>query len=123
MTESIKLLDNSLSRKIAIKSNKPVIEFIVDLLAVCPNSENVLIAALRAAKRANSPIMFAATLNQVDIDGGYTGWKQEDLVKILRQESLKIGYGGPIILCVDHGGPWVKDIQSIEKWDLSKSMQ
>ena len=42
------------------------------LLAVCPNSPSVIRAAFRAAKRNNAPIKFAATLNQVDGDGGYT---------------------------------------------------
>jgi D-tagatose-1,6-bisphosphate aldolase subunit GatZ/KbaZ len=55
------------------------------LLAVCPNSLNVLRAALKSAKRARSPIIFAATLNQVDIDGGYTGWTQENLVRIIKE--------------------------------------
>ncbi|MHB9127311.1 MAG: class II D-tagatose-bisphosphate aldolase non-catalytic subunit, partial [Candidatus Humimicrobiaceae bacterium] len=44
------------------------------LFAACPNSYNVMVAALRSAKRANAPIKFAATLNQVDLDGGYTNW-------------------------------------------------
>lgn len=92
------------------------------LLAVCPNSYYVLLAALRSAKRANAPIKFAATLNQVDIDGGYTGWTQEDLVKIIKEESYRIGYEGPVIVAVDHGGPWVKDIQTIERWNLDKCM-
>ena len=43
------------------------------LFAACPNSENVIKASLHAAKRANAPVLFAATLNQVDTDGGYTG--------------------------------------------------
>jgi hypothetical protein len=42
------------------------------IFAACPNSMAVIRAALRSAKRNNSPVKFAATLNQVDIDGGYT---------------------------------------------------
>ena len=52
------------------------------LLAVCPNSPAVIKAAFRAAKRNNAPIMFAATLNQVDNDGGYTGMTQKDFVRV-----------------------------------------
>lgn len=92
------------------------------LLAACPNSYNVMVAALRAAKRANAPIKFAATLNQVDMDGGYTTWTQMDLVRKIKEESYRIGYTGPIIVAIDHGGPWAKDIQTIEKWDLNRSM-
>lgn len=92
------------------------------LFAVCPNSENVLKAALRAAKRADAPIKFAATLNQVDIDRGYTGWTQNDLVRKIKEYSYSIGYDGPVIVAVDHGGPWLKDIQRIERWNLGRSM-
>jgi len=132
----IKKTDNSSLRKIANKKNLPIVELIVSkldklaletgrnstLLAVCPNSENVLRAALRSAKRADCPIKFAATLNQVDTDRGYTGWNQKDLVRKIKEESYKIGYDGPIIVAVDHGGPWVKDIQTTEKWNLKKAM-
>jgi D-tagatose-1,6-bisphosphate aldolase subunit GatZ/KbaZ len=92
------------------------------LFAVCPNSEAVLKAAIRAAKRADAPILFVATLNQVDIDGGYTGWTPKDLIRKIKEESYGIEYKGPIIVGVDHGGPWVKDRQTIEKWDLDSSM-
>lgn len=109
-----------LLRKIKDISQKEKINY--TLLAVCPNSENVLKAALRAAKRTHAPIKFAATLNQVDIDGGYTGWTQYDLVRKIKEQSYSIGYSGPIIVAVDHGGPWLKDIQTIEKWNLNKSM-
>ena len=131
-----KKTDNSYLRQNAYRVNLPIIELLVEkldvlaskqnqkstLLAVCPNSENVLKAALRSAKRAGCPIKFAATLNQVDTDKGYTGWNQEDLVRKIKEESYRIGYEGPIIVAVDHGGPWVKDIQTTEKWDLDKAM-
>lgn len=132
----VKKIDDSLIRKNAEKEGKPIIEYIMDrlqilshkentgftLFAACPNSYNVLVAGIRSAKRANAPLLYAATLNQVDTDGGYTGWTQNDLIKIIRQESDKIGYQGPNIVGVDHGGPWAKDLQTIEKWDLEKSM-
>lgn len=116
---SIPIVD-LLLKKIKDISQKEKINY--TLFAVCPNSENVLKAALRAAKRAHAPIKFAATLNQVDIDGGYTGWTQEDLVRKIKEQSYSIGYNGPIIVAVDHGGPWLKDIQTIEKWNLDESM-
>lgn len=116
---SIPIVD-LLLKKIKDISQKEKINY--TLFAVCPNSENVLKAALHAAKRAHAPIKFAATLNQVDVDGGYTGWTQEDLVRKIKEQSYSIGYDGPIIVAVDHGGPWLKDIQTIEKWNLDKSM-
>jgi len=131
-----KNMDNSKLSTQALKNNIPITELIISkmdqlrskkdfkstLLAVCPNSENVLIAALRSAKRADCPMKFAATLNQVDIDGSYTGWNQNDLVRKIKEESYRIGYQGPIIVAVDHGGPWLKDIQTIEKWGLGRAM-
>lgn len=129
-------IDKSQVRKISSDLDVPLTELLLEkisdvssrdgvnrtLLAVCPNSLNVMKAALRSAKRANAPIKFAATLNQVDIDGGYTRWTQNDLVRKIKEESCRIGYGGPIIVAVDHGGPWVKDLQTIEKWDLTRAM-
>jgi D-tagatose-1,6-bisphosphate aldolase subunit GatZ/KbaZ len=128
-------IDNSKLRNKSIKEGVPVNDLLMKrvaylsrknktgytLLAVCPNSENVLKAALRSAKRANCPMMFAATLNQVDIDGGYTGLNPNDLVRKIKEESYRIGYNGPTIVGVDHGGPWLKDIQTIERWSFKES--
>jgi len=135
--EISKKIDNSKIREESKKNSVPVVDFILrkiknisrkekinyTLLAVCPNSENVLKAAIYSAKRANAPIKFTATLNQVDTDGGYTGWTQEDLVRKIKEYSYRIGYNGPTIIAVDHGGPWLKDKQAIEKWDLERSMK
>ena len=92
------------------------------LLAVCPNSISVIKAAFRSAKRNNAPIKFAATLNQIDGDGGYTGLTQLEFTKMLRNEAKTINYTGKYIVAIDHGGPWLKDIQNIEKWDTLKAM-
>lgn len=92
------------------------------LFAACPNSISVIKAAFRAAKRNNAPIKFAATLNQVDGDGGYTGLTQAEFTKMLANEAEAINYKGPYIVAIDHGGPWLKDEQSTGKWDLKKAM-
>lgn len=129
-------IDESLLRKESLKNKIPITDLLLKkikdlsqnkkisctLLAICPNSINVLKAALRSAKRANSPILFAVTLNQVDIDRGYTGWTHFDIVRIIEEESKRIGLNTPIIIGIDHGGPWVKDIQAIEKWGLKRAM-
>jgi D-tagatose-1,6-bisphosphate aldolase subunit GatZ/KbaZ len=52
----------------------------ISLLAACPNSAAVLEAAVLVAARNNVPMLFAATLNQVDRDGGYTGWTPAQFV-------------------------------------------
>ena len=92
------------------------------IFAACPNSITVIKAALRSAKRCNGPIKFAATLNQVDIDGGYTNLNQQEFVKTIREQARIIHFTGPVIVAVDHGGPWLKDIHRTEKWPLSKTM-
>jgi tagatose-1,6-bisphosphate aldolase non-catalytic subunit AgaZ/GatZ len=93
------------------------------VLAACPNSEAVVKAAVRAAKEAEAPLYFAATLNQVDRDGGYTGWTQEQFVRLTRELVDQLGYDGPVVVGLDHGGPWLKDVQSKEGWPLERAMQ
>lgn len=92
------------------------------IFAVCPNSMAVIKASFRAAKRNNAPIYFATTLNQVDSDGGYTGMNQSTFTKVLSQEAQSVNYCGMYIVAIDHGGPWLKDIQTKERWDTDKAM-
>ena len=86
------------------------------LLAVSANSQAVVEAALLAAKEADCPIFFAATLNQVDPDGGYTGWTHARFTAVVRQTAKKVGFRGPVLLGVDHAGPWLRDGHTTEKW-------
>lgn len=92
------------------------------IFAACPNSSAVIRAALHSAKRNNAPIKFAATLNQVDLDGGYTGLNQSQFVKTIRQEAESIHFTGPVIIAIDHGGPWLKDLHAKEQWSYSNTM-
>lgn len=93
------------------------------LIGVCPNSMSVIKAAFRAAKRNDCPMIFVATLNQVDCDGGYTGMTQADFVKVLQREARRNNYTGEYIIAIDHGGPWLKDKQTLEKWSLEEAMK
>ena len=86
------------------------------IFAACPNSPAVIRASLRAA------IYFAATLNQVDCDGGYTGMTQEDFTRLVRFETERVHFTGPVIVAIDHGGPWLKDRQRTEKWSTEDAM-
>jgi len=79
------------------------------LLAVCPNSKAVTRAALRAAQEAGTPLLYAATLNQVDRDGGYTGWTPDALAAFVADEVERLNVEVPVLLGLDHGGPWAKD--------------
>jgi D-tagatose-1,6-bisphosphate aldolase subunit GatZ/KbaZ len=114
------LMDYILQR---IKSLKHETGIARTIFAACPNSSAVIRASLRSAKRNNAPIKFAATLNQVDLDGGYTGLTQEQFVKTIRQEAEAIHFTGPVIIAIDHGGPWLKDIHAREKWSYENSMK
>src|SRR5450759_13327 len=92
------------------------------VFAACPNSLSVIRAALKAAKRCNAPIKFAATLNQVDIDGGYTGLTPAEFVRTIRLQANSMNVTSPVIVAIDHGGPWLKDLHKNEKWSYSKTM-
>ena len=92
------------------------------IFAACPNSVSVIKAALRSAKRWNSPIEFAATLNQVDIDRGYTNLNQKEFVNTIKLEAERLNLNVPVIIAVDHGGPWLKDLHASEKWSFNESL-
>lgn len=79
------------------------------LLAVCPNSEAVLEAAVRVAAQQQCPMLFAATLNQIDRDGGYTGWTPQLFVEKMWHYAEKYQCHSQLYPCLDHGGQWLKD--------------
>jgi tagatose-1,6-bisphosphate aldolase non-catalytic subunit AgaZ/GatZ len=93
------------------------------LLAVCPNSEAVTRAALRAAKEADAPLLLAATLNQVDREGGYTGWTPDQLVRFVAREAERIGVPGLVLPCLDHGGPWLKDEHTRANYSYEETLE
>jgi len=127
---------NSEIRKRAKQANLPLLDFILKrikeleletgtkrtIFAACPNSLAVIKAALKSAKRNNAPIKFAATLNQVDTDRGYTGMTQHEFVKTIREEARLINLNVPVIIAIDHGGPWLKDVHNREKWSYADTM-
>src|SRR5665647_1508228 len=121
---------NQKIRNIAISQNIPLMDYILrrigelakkdginrTIFAACPNSISVIKAALRSAKRWNSPVKFATTLNQVDIDRGYTNLNQKEFVNTIKLEAERLNVQVPVIVAVDHGGPWLKDLHAREKW-------
>lgn len=92
------------------------------IFAACPNSLTVIRAALKSAKRCDAPVKFATTLNQVDIDGGYTGLTPSEFVKTIRLHARSLNVTSPVIVAIDHGGPWLKDVHRQENWSYSKTM-
>ncbi len=95
----------------------------ITLLAVCPNSEAVLEAAVKAAARNQSIMLFAATLNQVDFEASYTGWTQADFVRQMQAYAHQYHWNGPLYPCLDHGGPWLKDLHTLAKLTYPETMQ
>jgi D-tagatose-1,6-bisphosphate aldolase subunit GatZ/KbaZ len=94
----------------------------ITLLAVCPNSDAVLEAAVRVAADNNMPLLFAATLNQVDLDGGYTGWTPRTFVGRMEELAARYHCTSPLVPCLDHGGPWLKDAHTRDRLSLTKTM-
>ncbi|GAB4527026.1 MAG: class II D-tagatose-bisphosphate aldolase, non-catalytic subunit [Anaerolineae bacterium] len=94
----------------------------ITLLAVCPNSVAVLEAAVKVAAANNAPMLFAATLNQVDREGSYTGWTPDQFVAQIEVFARKYGWDGPLYPCLDHGGPWLKDLHTLAGLSLGETM-
>ena len=92
------------------------------LFAACPNSVSVIKAALNSAKRCDSPIKFAVTLNQVDSNRGYTGMNQYEFVKIIKREAKALDIKGPVMIALDHGGPWLKDEHRLQNMSYEQTM-
>jgi len=94
----------------------------ITLLAVCPNSDAVLEAAVKVAAANRMPMLFAATLNQVDRDGGYTGWTPRAFVARMKELAARYRCSSPLYPCLDHGGPWLKDAHSHDRLSLEETM-
>jgi len=130
--------DNSLLRETSVKKEIPIMNLLltlldrltnitidgkgVTLLGICPVTSNVIKASIQTAKFMDFPLMFVATLNQIDIDGGYTGLNQRDFVKLVEKEVERQEYNGPVIIALDHGGPWLKDKHVIEGYSFEEAM-
>jgi len=106
-----------------IKQQKEKTNLSRTLFAACPNSTSVIKAAIRAAKRNNAPIKFAATLNQVDTDKGYTGMTQKEFVNLIKREAKQNNFDTKnIIIAIDHGGPWLKDKDRLDELTFEQTM-
>jgi len=82
----------------------------------------VLEAAVQVAAANNAPMLFAATLNQVDRDGGYTGWTPATFVREMEGYRRKYGCRSALYPCLDHGGPWLKDSHAAAHLSLAETM-
>ncbi|MCX8188025.1 MAG: class II D-tagatose-bisphosphate aldolase, non-catalytic subunit [Nitrososphaeria archaeon] len=93
------------------------------LLGICPVSRSTIRTSIECAKLLNFPLMFVATLNQVDIDGGYTGLTPRDFVNLVKRECEELDFSGPTIIALDHGGPWLKDKHVAEKFGWNETVE
>jgi len=82
----------------------------------------VIKAVLKSAQRHQAPVIFAVTLNQVDIDGGYTGYTHQSFVDKVYLEAKKIDFKQKLIFGIDHGGPWLKDLHREKKMSFLQSI-
>ena len=94
----------------------------VTLLAICPNSDAVLEAAVKVAANNEMPMLFAATLNQVDRGGGYTSWTPHTFVARMEELAREYNCSSPLYPCLDHGGPWLKDLHTLEGLNYAETM-
>jgi len=75
--------------------------------SICSAHPIVIEASLRHAQRAGLPfVLFEATCNQVNQDGGYTGMTPADFVAFVHGIAAKVGFDpARIVLGGDHLGP------------------
>lgn len=79
----------------------------VGITSICCAHPIVLEASLRhAQKHGDDLVLFEATCNQVNQDGGYTGMTPADFVTFVRGIAAKVGFDSQrIVLGGDHLGP------------------
>ena len=75
--------------------------------SVCSAHPAVVEASLRHAQRSDLPfVLFEATCNQVNQDGGYTGMRPDDFVEFVAGIAGRAGFdSSKIVLGGDHLGP------------------
>lgn len=95
----------------------------VTLLSLNPSSPAVLEAGVRCAAQHNMPMLFSASLNAVDCDGGYTTWSPADFVYQMYNFAHKYAWRGPLYPCLEHCGPWLKDSHIAADLGYEQAMQ
>jgi D-tagatose-1,6-bisphosphate aldolase subunit GatZ/KbaZ len=79
----------------------------VGVTSICSAHPIVIEASLRhALKHGDRMVLFEATCNQVNQDGGYTGMTPEDFVDFVHDIATRVGFDATrIVLGGDHLGP------------------
>ena len=94
----------------------------ITLLCISPISPEVIHAGLLSAKNKAKPLVFIASLNQVDIDGGYTGLTPRKFKELINNLRKELNIESPIILEADHVGPWLKDDHVYKRLNYEDSL-
>lgn len=92
------------------------------LLGISPISKYVLTSGLKVADRFKAPMLFVASLNQVDVDGGYTGFTPSSFVKYVNEVIKKYDLSVWIVFQVDHCGPWLKDDHVLKNYSYNEAL-
>lgn len=79
----------------------------IGVTSICSAHPLVIEASLRHAQRSGQALLlFEATCNQVNQDGGYTGMRPADFVRFVHGIAAQVGFDtGRILLGGDHLGP------------------
>lgn len=102
---------------------KKVIKKPSTLLGIAPISEHVIRAFLKAASKQRSPALFVVSLNQIDIDGGYTGFTPSAFVEYIHNFMVSQGIYTHVLLQLDHCGPWLKDEHVIKNYSYNEAIE
>ncbi|MCS7111897.1 MAG: class II D-tagatose-bisphosphate aldolase, non-catalytic subunit [Ignisphaera sp.] len=111
------------SLKFLLNTARRILRRNVTLLCVSPISWEVVVGALKAAKSVDAPIVFAASLNQINSDGGYTGWTPERFVELVHREVEAMNFNGMVFFEADHCGPWLRNEHVIRQYDYQTAFE
>jgi len=98
------------------------------LLGVGPVSPTVVRGTFEACRNYDCPPIFIASRNQVDLESlghGYLmgGMDQKKFVELVHTVGGEVGYAGPIYICRDHGGPWQRNVELDERYEVDRAME
>jgi hypothetical protein len=94
---------------------KPVI------VAFCFSDSLPLKACFAGCRQEAAVPVVMATLNQVNLEGGYSGLTAEAFVRHVLDLAEETGYDGPVVFGRDHGGPYI--IEARKRFSRKEEMQ
>ncbi|MCX8132093.1 MAG: class II D-tagatose-bisphosphate aldolase, non-catalytic subunit [Clostridia bacterium] len=96
------------------------------LLGIGPMSKTVVDASIESAIENDFPLFFIASRNQIDrseFGYGYVEtWDQRKFSSYIEKVTKKLEFNGLLFKCRDHGGPWQRDEELMNKIPVETSM-